>query len=299
MIAPATASEDRVTQTDPVLLSATDPGEQVNDDCWVSTGPGPEGLVAVVDGATGVADHPYVPGADSDAAWFARTVGAALLETGDGPLAERARAAYAAGFAAFDRVAPAGVPLYARPLASLAAVHWQRRGERLVLEAVVVGDPIIAVQAPDHPPRLLARSPDVGDSVANAKVKALHAEGVIGAKRVWAALLDWHRTAREPTVRRWTAWAAGDGAALGKYLTVDHADVGLPAELLLASDGLYRLVDHYGVHDDAGFIAAAVADLPGSLARLRAIEADDADCVRVPRIKPRDDATGVVLRFGV
>lgn len=285
-----------MTAVDPVLTTATDPGDRINDDTWVCTGPGPRGLVAVLDGATGVADRPYVPGADSDAAWFARAVGAALL-AGDGePLVERARAAYAAGFAAFDRVAPADVPTYARPLTSLAAVRWHRHGDRLQLEAVVVGDPIIGVAAAGRT-GLLARHADVGDAAANARVKATQSAGVVGAKRVWAELLDWMRASREPAVRRWTAWAAGDPGALGHYLVTETAEVGLPARLVLTSDGLYRLVDHYGIYDDAGFLAAVGADLAGSLAHLRAIEADDPDCVRVPRIKPRDDATGVVLHF--
>jgi hypothetical protein len=44
---------------------------------------------------------------------------------------------------------------------------------------------------------------------------------------------------------------------------------------------------------------AVVARGPQALiAELRALEDADADCIRFPRIKARDDATAVLIRYG-
>ena len=69
--------------------------------------------------------------------------------------------------------------------------------------------------------------------------------------------------------------------------------------VLLASDGFWRLVDPYGVLTADALMDAVVARGPAAvLADLRAIEAGDAACVRFPRLKVRDDATAVLLRYG-
>ena len=66
--------------------------------------------------------------------------------------------------------------------------------------------------------------------------------------------------------------------------------------ILLASDGYYRLVDHYGAVDDAELVrrtAALGADV--MIEQLRAIEADDPLAMRYPRLKIADDATALLL----
>jgi hypothetical protein len=69
--------------------------------------------------------------------------------------------------------------------------------------------------------------------------------------------------------------------------------------VLLATDGLMRLVEVYGAYDADGLVAAAAdKGLAALLRELRGIEAADAGCARFPRIKPSDDATGVLLRRG-
>lgn len=68
-----------------------------------------------------------------------------------------------------------------------------------------------------------------------------------------------------------------------------------PAEILLCTDGYYRAVDHYGLHDDAGLIDGSATDVQVVLAALRAAERSDPDCSRYPRFKPADDATAVML----
>jgi hypothetical protein len=75
----------------------------------------------------------------------------------------------------------------------------------------------------------------------------------------------------------------------------DIIDLGTPAEMLLCTDGYYRAVDHYALHDDAGLMTASAADVAGVLSRLRQEESSDPQCLRFPRFKPADDATAVML----
>jgi hypothetical protein len=66
---------------------------------------------------------------------------------------------------------------------------------------------------------------------------------------------------------------------------------------VLLSDGLYRLVDTFGVYaNDAAFLAASrTKGLSVLLAELRMLEDDDPECRVYPRLKPKDDATGILF----
>lgn len=77
----------------------------------------------------------------------------------------------------------------------------------------------------------------------------------------------------------------------------DIIELGQPARLLLCTDGFYRAVDHYGLHDDGSLLAACAGEggVGRVLAALRAAEAGDPACLRFPRFKPADDATAVFL----
>jgi hypothetical protein len=69
-------------------------------------------------------------------------------------------------------------------------------------------------------------------------------------------------------------------------------------ELLLMSDGFYRLVDTFDAYDDASlFDAVERRGLASLLGELRAIERQDAECVRRPRFKTHDDATALWLEL--
>ena len=70
-------------------------------------------------------------------------------------------------------------------------------------------------------------------------------------------------------------------------------------EVLLLSDGLYRLVDKFGVYESASdlFDAAKSRGLEALISELRDIEKSDASCKAAPRMKVSDDATGMLLRL--
>lgn len=69
------------------------------------------------------------------------------------------------------------------------------------------------------------------------------------------------------------------------------------AHVLLASDGLMRLVDVFQRYSAAELFDAitqrGVAEL---VAEVRAMEMEDADCIAFPRAKRHDDASGVLIR---
>lgn len=73
--------------------------------------------------------------------------------------------------------------------------------------------------------------------------------------------------------------------------------MGAPSRILLCTDGYYRAVDHYGLHDDAGLLDASCRPEGAAqvLAAIRAAESLDSQCERYPRFKPSDDATAVAL----
>jgi hypothetical protein len=77
---------------------------------------------------------------------------------------------------------------------------------------------------------------------------------------------------------------------------VEHMPLADPTSALMASDGFFRLVDHYDAASEQELLARAgrgeVADL---YARLREIEGSDPTCEKFPRFKPADDASAIAL----
>jgi hypothetical protein len=77
---------------------------------------------------------------------------------------------------------------------------------------------------------------------------------------------------------------------------VDRMPAANLRRVLLASDGYYRLVDHYTAMTDADLIRRTQADGAAALLQqLRAIEAADPHAARYPRLKIRDDATALLI----
>lgn len=73
-----------------------------------------------------------------------------------------------------------------------------------------------------------------------------------------------------------------------------------PIRALLMSDGFYRLVDTFSAYrDDATLFAVALQPkgLTTLLAELRAREDADPECIAHPRLKPKDDATALLVEF--
>jgi hypothetical protein len=68
--------------------------------------------------------------------------------------------------------------------------------------------------------------------------------------------------------------------------------------VLLATDGFLALASDYGAYDAQGLVEAARDKGLGTLGRrIRAVEEEDADGRRFPRLKKSDDATAVLLKL--
>jgi hypothetical protein len=77
---------------------------------------------------------------------------------------------------------------------------------------------------------------------------------------------------------------------------LDRIPVQSVRRILLASDGYYRLVDHYGAASDAELVRrTADVGADAMVQQLRAIEAGDPHATRYPRLKIADDATALLL----
>lgn len=77
----------------------------------------------------------------------------------------------------------------------------------------------------------------------------------------------------------------------------EHFDMGSPSQILLCTDGFYRIVDHYHMYTARSLLDRCwdISGLPQVLEELRATEHNDEDCRRFPRLKVSDDATAVSI----
>jgi hypothetical protein len=83
------------------------------------------------------------------------------------------------------------------------------------------------------------------------------------------------------------------GAERLEHRRFDAAEV---RDLLMLSDGSYRLVDTLNRHTDSSlFEAVGQRGLAPLLAEMRELERDDLECTRYLRFKTHDDATALWL----
>jgi serine/threonine protein phosphatase PrpC len=268
----------------PIAIASAASGPGPNEDAAGTAGDGRIGAAWVIDGATDVGGRTFVPGTDSDAAWYARTLDAGIASLSPGDPAAIARGAIVRAAEAWSTaVAGMDVPRHGLPSAAVAWVGWT-----------------VVLRQDGHPARALGRQGVTASEVAlNAAVRRLQQEGVADSAARRAALIDRLQSQRARMNSPGGYWIFSVDPAAADHL--DRMDVRLDGagHLLLATDGFWRLVDPYGVHDADGLMDAVVARGPQALiAELRALEAADADCIRFPRIKARDDATAVLIRYG-
>lgn len=284
------------------LSAATEPGSKINEDAY-GLWPARDAARAawVLDGVTGINDRPLLPG-PSDAAWFVAQVQEALP----------ALLTQAAGVPVTDLVAALAAELERRqstswvdarradgretPAASFALIRWlgdeieiARLGDCLVLLEFEDG----VVKALEHP---VLEQIEAGTRRA---ILELRAAGVTDPRQILSTMTPQLRTQRS---RRNIADGYGVLAGEQSCVSMIHLDR-WPAQslrrVLLASDGYYRLVDHYRARNDAELVRDTERDGADTLLKqLRAIEADDPLGAAYPRLKIRDDATALLLGIG-
>lgn len=250
----------------------------------------------VIDGATGVGERDYVPEGPTDAAWLAEQLSAELAArdpAGD-TVPAYFRGIVAAVAARYRALVPEAetVPLYARPSATAAwaalrhdelTLAWQGdcgaildRGDGVT---VLGGMPLNILEA------------DIEEIVRETLANMPSSE-VPMLKRLGPVLQQRRALLNQPG----GYWMLGIEPQAADHLGTRLFPVTRPARLLLLSDGLYRLVDHFEAYDAAGLLDAAFARGLDTLgAELRALEQADPEGRRVPRVKPYDDASGLLL----
>jgi len=260
---------------------------------------GAQGDVAwVIDGATDVLDAPLTRFA-SDASWLAGCLHAELTRraaTASPDLRQLVRELTQQAARHFERVATR-TPAHRgeHPSASGIIVHAVGR----TLHYVSLGDCALVAGRRDRTVAALnIGTRDGGDAALARAIAAFHkasAEPSAAAARrhVW------------PKVQAKRAEMNTDGGygvfsitqPPERFMVTDSLELPSGALVLLASDGLGRLVDVFARYTPATLLAAAAdRGIAALVAELRALEAGDPECVAHPRAKVSDDATGLLLR---
>ncbi len=255
-------------------------------------------LAWVIDGATDVILEPLT-GRHSDAAWFAESVHELITnlpwhtpaslqdlpELVAGELAQR--------FAIDAKRKPAGRDEH--PSASAIVVRLREHG----LEYVSVGDCTLIAENGGQRTFVGVDEEDAGDRWVVDALRGQTADGKPTAPPLTRADL-WPRL-RQQRAKMNTA----EGYGVFSITTpppsmIRHGviDVKSRSRVLLATDGLMRLVDVFRTHTaETLFDAAWETGLAPLFEELRALEAADQDCTRHPRAKTSDDTSAVLLRI--
>jgi hypothetical protein len=257
--------------------------------------------LVLMDGATPLTPERCVAAGASDPAWFvrrfARDLGSVLRA--DAPqealvaeALDHTRAAYRAAGGHAD------VPPYAWPIATLAwvRVHDPDAAGIHALDLFCLGDSKVLLQGLDGTVRDLDPFENPQEQATQAAVAALVADGIVVPAVRWTRLLPMLRARRhEPNTADRPAVLCLDPR--GPFAARTARAAALPGSLLLLlSDGLYRLVDTYGLHGDASLLDACRArGLDPLLDELRAFEAGKEAAGLAA--KTADDASAIAWRF--
>lgn len=280
--------------------SITDAGGSVNED-RIGHARFTSGAAAawVIDGATGVGEREWIAGtgaaphAGTDAAWFAERLSRLLAErdpAGAEPrryfedLINVLRAEYGHAVPHFETLPPWTMPS--------ATATWLR-ATPVGLELAWQGD-CTAVIMQDGRTQVIGAGLDrIWDQQIDDIVKERHLTVRDDKARI-ADMIAVLRERRSLLNQPDGYWMVGIEPRAASAMTVETVPLDGPAKVLLVSDGLWRLVEIFGLYDAAGLVQAAEHNGLATLVNeLRGIEADDGDGTRFPRVKLRDDASGL------
>lgn len=269
----------------------TNRGNAVNEDFAFST----ERYGVVIDGATGLVEMPLIsPDFATNAQWFSHAAGEALcaaLESGMPPeqaLVDAVDKTRGELESALGRPAgsldPAAVPSATLALAVVGEKNvelWGLGDSPLVAlmrdgELVVSTDEVLESLDAHVVDLMVERS--AGRDLTVAERRALVRDEVLANRRL-----------RNTPDGYWCLDATGEGLAHARRLTIPRADVTAVAGM---TDGIFRAFGQYGMaplaewmRDATHFSARQLCD------RMRALEAEDAQLRRYPRMKVGDDAS--------
>jgi hypothetical protein len=255
-------------------------------------------LAWVIDGATDVVPEPLTRGG-SDAAWFAE----AMHDTLSGLDASSHPSLAALPRLVADRLAPRFAAACRKPASgpedhpSASAIVIRSAGSGH-LEFVSLGDCTLLAESGGRMTKVGVDEEDAGDRwVADALTGRSQGSTTPRPPLSRADLWPFLRAVR---ARMNTPSGYGVFSITAPPPSMIRHGT-LPVEpgsrILLASDGLMRLVDIFRAYDTERLFAAAwTKGLAPLFDELRALEAADADCTRFPRAKTFDDTTALLLR---
>jgi hypothetical protein len=268
-------------------------GGAVNDDGGGSAAQ----LAWVLDGATGLPQERLLPG-DSDAQWLVSEACSFFERLTDcRPAAEHSRALSAFLSSRFQaaRVRPSAPDrLDDPPSASLAFAVID--GQTLTIANI--GDCRTLVRVPNGATRQFGDSPvsALDAQVVGRLVELQRSNPSASYGALKADLVSFIRRNRLLKNQPNGYWVLEPGDSWLQYVQYFAAGVAPGTHVLMLSDGFYRLVDHYHLYTDESLLDAAVEEGLQVLAqRLRQLEDEDPECRAYPRLKPRDDATALLL----
>ena len=258
-----------------------------------------DGHAWVVDGATGVTDRIYIPSADSDAAWLAQQLDRhfASLPRGASPvrvpirrILGRIRDDYLLATAGAD------APDYAIPSAAGLFCGWERCGRRINLRMTGLGDCSALIRCAETGLHIIGDiQPGGGDAEMLSSFEAFHGARDPAAQK---ALWDFLKAQRSRMNRPGGYWVLSISPEAACHMREQTFSLIPPVDILLMTDGMARLIDHFDAYTPATLMdAACTLGLDALYRDLRAHEAEDADCQRAPRVKRADDASAVLVRI--
>ncbi|MEZ5923774.1 MAG: protein phosphatase 2C domain-containing protein [Hyphomicrobiaceae bacterium] len=268
-------------------------GGVINDDRVGAAGD----LAWAIDGATDVLDEPLIAGG-SDAAWLAGVLDGTLAELADKPppspldLVHTLTSTAARRFTAEQRRAPAAP--FEQP--SAAALIVCLRGEEL--EFVSLADCQCLVRRPGEVTVAIGADAEVtqGDRRVIEVMQTIRADSNAGWREARASVWPRIRAAR---ARLNTPEGYGVLSIIpppDKFVRTGRMPVVAGTTLLLATDGFMRLVDLFGRYSSDEMVEIALRQgLPALADELREMERADGECVHVPRTKPHDDASAILV----
>jgi hypothetical protein len=281
------------------LSAATVPGSKVNEDAYGlwPTRAAPR-AAWVLDGVTGLNDRALLPG-PSDAAWFVAQVQEALP----------AQLAKSPGMAIADLVAALADELERRQsgswLDARGADGWETPAASFALvrllgdeiEVVRLGDCLVllefsdgAVKALEHP--VLEQI----EAQTRRAILELRAAGIADPKVIRDRMMPQLRAQRRRRNRPDGYGVLAPEQSCVSMIQVDRFPTRSLRRVLLASDGYYRLVDHYHTRNDADLVRDTDHNGADALLKeVRAIEAEDPLGAVYPRLKICDDATALLI----
>lgn len=277
-----------------VLDEVSLPSGTVNDDRVGAAGP----LAWAIDGATDVLAEPLMPGG-SDAAWIAAVLDDELRQRASAPIAALSDLVLALTEFTARRFAAEWrrPPEHAHEQPS--AAGFIIRLDVAEIEYLSLADCQCLAKAPGEVAVSLGLDPEVaqGDRRAIEVMQTFRATSSSASWKEARAHL-WPRI-RAARGRLNTPDGYGVMSVIpppAKFMRTGRGPAKAGMRLLLATDGFMRLVDMFG-----RYMGDELVDLAGSaglaaLAReLREMEAADGDCVHVPRTKPHDDASAILI----